>query len=298
MSYQTTKKITLLILIAALTLCFSSKLFAAEPDKAPKKAKAAPAAKAAPEKAAPKHDPKEVIAKVGDNVLTRQKVDWMQKDAPLEIVKKIAEWWIETELLYKDAITNDAMFKDEMDKYMFELQRKKSYVVKLVDHLQTKEFTISDEEAKEYYEKNKATDTKLQNIGQATFYHIECGTLEKAQEVLGKIKAGQQIKELAKTESIAKDAKQGGYIRKAEPDKLIGPLENRKGNFEIISVETLKATKIQSFEKARKKIDGVLLGEKRKQYFADYKENLKNNSGEKIYRSPILDEPAKDKEEK
>ena len=316
MFYQTTKKITLLVLIAALALCFSSKVFAAKPDKAREKEKAAPAAKEAPEAAAPKYDPKEVIAKVGDNVLTREKVNWMQQDAPPEIVKKIADWWIETELLYKAAVKSDDMFKDEMDKYMFELQYKKMYVVKLVEQLQAKDFDISDKEAKEYYEKNKATNTKLQTLGQATFYHIECDTLEKAQAVLEKLKAGGDIKELAKTESIAKDAKQGGYIRKigfgviqrrfspeiaeqvekAEPNKLIGPLENRTKKFEIISVESVKPTKILSFERARKKIDGILLGKKRTQYFEDYRENLKKDNAKKMYRSPILDEPAEDKE--
>jgi len=318
MSYRTTKKITLLVLIAVLTLCFSSKVFAAKPDKAPGKEKTAPVAKETPKKAAPKYDPKEVIAKVGDNVLTREKVNWMQKDAKPEIVKKIADWWIETELFYEDAVKSDDMFKDEMDRYMFELQYKKMYVIKLVDHLQVKKFDISDKEAKKYYKKNKATDSKLQTLGQATFYHIECGTSEKAQEVLKKLKAGQDIKELAKTESIAKDAKKGGYVRKmgfgviknrfspeivkqiekAKLNKFIGPLKNKKGRFEIISVESLRETKILSFEKARKKIDSLLLGQKRKQYFADYKENLKKVNAKKIYRSPILDEPAEDKEKK
>ncbi|MCK4885942.1 MAG: peptidyl-prolyl cis-trans isomerase [Planctomycetes bacterium] len=305
MSYRTTKKITLLVLIAVLTLCFSSKVFAAKPDKASEK-----------EKPTLKHNPKEVIAKVGDAVLTREKVNWMQKDAKPEIVKKIADWWIETELFYEDAVKSDDMFKDEMDRYMFELQYKKMYVIKLVDHLQVKDFDISDKEAKKYYKKNKATDSKLQTLGQATFYHIECDTSEKAQEVLKKLKAGGDIKELAKTESIAKDAKKGGYvikmgfgvikrrfspeivkqIEKAKLNKFIGPLKNKKGKFEIISVESLRETKILSFEKARKKINSTLMGQKRKQYFADYKENLKKVNAKKIYRSPILDEPAEDKE--
>ena len=213
MSYRTTKKITLLVLIAVLTLCFSSKVFAAKPDKASEK-----------EKPTLKHNPKEVIAKVGDAVLTREKVNWMQKDAKPEIVKKIADWWIETELFYEDAVKSDDMFKDEMDRYMFELQYKKMYVIKLVDHLQVKDFDISDKEAKKYYKKNKATDSKLQTLGQATFYHIECDTSEKAQEVLKKLKAGGDIKELAKTESIAKDAKKGGYVIKdcaGQPEAII-----------------------------------------------------------------------------
>ena len=318
MSYQTTKKMILLLLITALVLCLSGNVFAAKQDKATENL--APA-KEAPQKAKPKYDPKEVIAKVGDNVLTRQKIEWMQKDAPPEIVKKIADWWVETELLYKDAIKNEEMFKDDQDRYLFDLQKKKQFVVKLVDHLQVKDFKISDEEAKEYYEKNKATDSKLQSLGQATFSHIECDTIEKAQKVLEKLKADQDIKELAKKESTAKDAKSGGYIRKmgfgvikrrfspeiakqienAKPNQFVGPLKNKKKKFEVIFVESVKETKVLSFERVRKKIDSVLLGQKRKQYFEDYRKDLEKNSTEEIYRSPILskiDEETKSVEAK
>ena len=316
MSYKTAKKIVLLVLISVLMLCVGGKVFAAKPDEAAQKEKPAPVANeavpAAGEtvaKADPNYDPKEVIAKVGDEVLTREKINWMQENASPDIVKKIADWWIETELLYGDAVKSQEMFQDDMDKYLFELQRKKLYVVKFVEYLQMKEFVISDEEAKEYYEKNKATDINLQNVGQATFTHIESDTLEKAQGVLEKLKAGGDIKELAKTESIAKDAKQGGYmikigfgviqrrfgseiaaqIEKAELNKLIGPLKNKNEKYEIISVESLKKTEILPLEKARKKIDATLLGKKREQYFSDYRENLKKDNAEKIYRSPILD---------
>lgn len=314
MFHQATKKITLPLLIVALALCLSSKLLAAEADSTLGDGKATLTAKEASDPNAPKSDPNEVIAKVGDQVLTREKVNWIQKDAPADIVKKIADWWVETELLYQAAIKSDDMFKDEMDRYMFELQYKKMYVVKLVEHLQAKDFNISDEEAKEYYEKNKATDTNLQNLGQATFHHIECETIENAQEVLEKLKAGADIKELAKTQSVAKDAGEGGYIRKigfgviqrrfspeiasqiekAEPNALIGPLKNKSGKFEIISIESVKKTEILSFERTREKINNILLGKKRTQYFEDYRNNLKKDNAEKMYLSPILDEPTPD----
>lgn len=321
MSYKTAKKVALLVLVAALILCVSGKVFAAKPaDETAKKEKPAPVTKEALEKAVPaakemevkndpNYNPKEVIAKVGDAVLTREKINWMQENASPEIVKKIADWWIETELLYREALKSKDMFKDDQDKYMFDLQCKKTYVVKFVDYLQMKDFVISDEEAKDYYEKNKATDISLQSLGQATFSHIESETLEKAQEVLEKLKAGADIKELAKTESVAKDAKQGGYvikmgfgviqrrfgleiaaqIEKAELNKFIGPLKNKEEKYEIFSVESLKKTEILSFEKARSKINATLLGKKREQYFTDYRENLKKDNAGEIYRSPILD---------
>ena len=267
----------------------------------------------APEAVTPKSAPEttvkdvsgsEVIISLGDKKLTMQQVEWMQPGADKNTIAKVADWWLGNELLYAEAESRGITGQPKA-KFLAELMAKKSFVQQLASQVNDA-VKISDEKVLAYYEENKETDPRLKQSGYLSFSHIRTKTQEQAQAALERIKAGEDINELAKELSIHNDAKKGGVAKKymyktakrrfgeeffaamtaAKKDDLIGPVKAKGNTYEIARLEGKTEPKILPFEKAKGQIKAKLERTEKSRAFKSLLDTLKENAGDKIVKSP------------
>ena len=246
----------------------------------------------------------EVIISLGDKKLTMQQIEWMQPGADKNTIARIADWWLGNELLYAEA-ERRGITREPKAKFLAELMRKKSFVQQLTSQVRDA-VEISDEKVLAYYEENKETDPRLKQPGYLSFSHIRTKTQEQAQAALERIKAGEDINELAKELSIYSDAKKGGVAKKymyktvkrrfgdaffsamtaAKKNDLIGPVKTKDNAYEIARLEGKTEPKILPFEKVKDRIKARLERTEKSEAFKSLLDTLKEKAADKIVRSP------------
>ena len=215
----------------------------------------------------------EVIMTYGDKEITIQHMHWMAPGRSFMDINFFADDWLTGELILKEAKRLGLDITGELE-YKARMYKKKLYLDAFHNHF-NKSIEINEAEIRDYYDKNKDTDDALKTPVYLSFSHIESKTLEKAQEVLAQIKAGEDINALAKKVSLASDAKRGGHAGKhqaktvkrrigrefldallnAKEGDLIGPIKNSDGNYEVARHEGKRAAKLLEYDKVKTKID-------------------------------------------
>ncbi|MHC4397094.1 MAG: peptidyl-prolyl cis-trans isomerase [Planctomycetota bacterium] len=249
----------------------------------------------------------EVIISLGDKKLTRQEINWLSPSAGNpKTIAKAANWWLETELLSAEAekrgITNQTKTKFEID-----MKKKEIFARALISKVQ-ESIEVGDEEIRAYYDKNKDIDPTLQRLSRTSFSHITSKTLEEAEAVLERIKAGEHINELAEQLSIHRDAQGRGVVREypehmikqlfgdeffeaistAKKDELIGPVKGKDNAYEIARHEGITESRSLSFLMAKNKIRLRLRRTKSNEVITALINSLKNEATDKIVRSSLI----------
>ena len=253
----------------------------------------------------------EVIISLGDKKLTMQQVKWVLPGADNQRTAKFANWWLENELLYAEA-EKRGVTKEPKAKFIAELMKKKAFSQELV--LRVKDAVkISDEKVRDYYETNKDTDFRLKQPGYLNFSHIRTKTLEEAQTVLERIKAGEDINKLAKELSIYGDAEKGGAAKKyvyrtikrrfgnkffeaivaVEKGELIGPIKVGDNAYEVARQEGKIEPKPLPFEKVKEQIRVKLPRIESGKVFGSLVDSLKEEAANKIVKSPLITQTEK-----
>ncbi|MEN6385180.1 MAG: peptidyl-prolyl cis-trans isomerase, partial [Phycisphaerales bacterium] len=138
---------------------------------------------------------------------------------------------------------------------------------------------------KKYYEENKEKDPRLMEPAYLSFSHITVDTNEQAAAIRQRLEKGEEINELAKTLSVASDAKKGGKavkfreetvrqqygkpffdaLKSASEGEIVGPIQNSQGKYEIARHEGSRAPKVLDYEKVKDQIKASLEGQQKKE---------------------------------
>jgi len=238
------------------------------------------------------------LAKIGDSVITQADFEREMKGLP-EFVQKMFEGasgkesflneLIKRELLYKEALKKGL---DKDPEYAKKLEDFKK--ITLVGLLLQKEIEgkvkVSDQEVKDYYEKNKG---KFAPVTQIRASHILVKTEEEAKQIEEKLKKGEDFAQLAKKYSIdtatAKNGGDLGYFSKGQmvpefesaamslkPGQISEPVKTKVG-YQIIKVTDKKMGQPVDFDKVKNLISQNLMAEKQKEVFDSYVEGLKKS---------------------
>jgi hypothetical protein len=256
----------------------------------------------------------EVIISLGDKKLTMQHLRWLHPNAGGIQIAKFTKWWLESELLYAEAekrgITNEPKAK-----FFSEMMRRSVFGKELESRVKDA-VKITDKDVLAYYEKNKQTDRKLAKPGYLSFSHIRTNTLEEAQAVFKRIKAGENINELAKELSIFSDGRRGGVVgkrrymivekrfgtkfleelRAAKEGELIGPIEVEEDDgyeYEVARKKSEIKPVPKPFEEVKDRIQSQLQRTEKNKAYQSLLDSLKNKATGKIVKSPRLIEAEK-----
>ena len=252
-------------------------------------------------------DTSEVLISIGDKKLTSQKIGWMQPNPTKQQIADIANWWLENELLYEEAVKR-GLDKAPKTRFLAELMQKRAISQELSASVK-ESVKITDEKIKTYYDANKNTDPRLTEPGHVSFSHIRTKTIADANAVLVRIKSGEDINAIAKELSTYRDAKEGGTVKKytyervksrfgkqffneltaAKEGSIIGPVkvENEEA-YEIARFEGKTEPNVLTFEKAKDRIRPKLLQSEKTNAFNTLLDSLKKSAADKITKSSVL----------
>ncbi len=163
-------------------------------------------------------------------------------------------------------------------------------IKKLIDRMVNSKVSVSEEEIRDYFEKNKKEFHKGK---QMRALHIMVETEEEALRIQKKLKSkGADFSELARTHSLAPEAVNGGDLGYFEeghmPEELEGIFKLKVGEVSniiltpygshIFKVVDKKQDRQMGFEESRKKIHDKLIAERREKAFHDWLKKLKDKA--------------------
>jgi parvulin-like peptidyl-prolyl isomerase len=270
----------------------------------------------AEDKAAVQEEPQDinsvVLVSLGDRELTMGQVKWMVPDGDPKKIASFTKMWLEVELLYEQA-QRQGLTEDKKEAFRADMAMKSSFGTYIVNS-KFKDVEVTDEEVRDYYEKNKFEDLQLYMPAIFSISHIRVATLKEAENTLKFVKGGEDFNELAKKVSIAEDAQRGGKykgaakaveqrygkefldaLEKAQTGQVIGPVQV-EGGFEIARLEQYTEKAAQQFERVKTRIKTDLLRERRKAAFDNFINELKEKTKYKIEKSEKLLEMEKEAE--
>lgn len=254
--------------------------------------------------------PSEMIISLGDKKLTMQRINWISPGVDTDnqrMIAKVANWWLETELLYAEA-ERRGVASEPKAKFVADMMKKEVLAKELISSVRNAVEEVSDEEILVYYEKNKDIDPLLKRSARISFSHIKTRTLEEARAAMKRIKAGEDINELAEELSIHIDAKGRGVVREyshnmikqlfsdeffeaisaAEKGGLIGPVKTKDGSYEIVRHDGKTEARNLSFLMAKHKIKLKLRQVKRSEAIKFLIDALKEEDADKIVKSHLM----------
>lgn len=302
------KKMLIMSLSLLIFLLSSANIFSAEPNK--------PAEPNVPAKPAVPKDANYVVATYEGKNLTIKEVNYLAPGSDFDTIKNVADFWINSQLLYDEAVKK-ALDKDAKIQFMADIAFKKSIASAYIEQVQNA-IQVNDVDIKKYYDQNKDTDPRLKEPLYLSFSHITVDTNEQAMLVKSKLEKGEEINELAKTMSVASDAKKGGRAAKYKEDTvrmrfgdsfadallkasegdIIGPIKDKDGKFEIARHEGKRMPHVIEFDKVKEQIKSTLTNERKRKATEDTINSLRENAKGKYQLNGIFAEQQKTEKEK
>ncbi|MHB8881976.1 MAG: peptidylprolyl isomerase [Thermodesulfovibrionales bacterium] len=265
-----------------------------------------------------------VLAKVGTAVITDADLERDLKSLPdyaqqiFEDQKgreKFLDELIKKEILYQEALKKGLDKSADFTKKVEEFKK-----LTLVSELLEKEIMsrskVSDQEVREYYDKHKEDFATTSQIKAS---HILVKTEEEAVKIAGRLKKGEKFEDIARKESIDKGSgKNGGDLGYFSKGQMVPEFEKaaatlKKGEtsapvktnfgYHIIRVTDKKAGPVIEFERIKELISQRLSGEKQKEAFDKYVDELKKTYTVEIKKEALAktstgaEKPAEPKKE-
>lgn len=251
---------------------------------------------------------KQVLAKVGDRVITVSEFNDRIARLPVqyqELIKKEKDKFLDDfiiELLFCNEALNLGLDKNKDVKEVLKEAKRKILMAKFIEEEIEKKVTVKEEEARDYYEKNKDNFMMPETLRAS---HILLKTEEKAKEVLDKLGAGADFAKLAEEESIDITNKRGGdvgYFRKGQliPEfeeacfrletGQISQIVKTSFGYHIIKLTDRKPAQARSFEDIKDEIKAMLTSAKRKERFNQIIRKLKENTAIEINQEMLKNE--------
>ncbi|MHC4477652.1 MAG: peptidyl-prolyl cis-trans isomerase [Planctomycetota bacterium] len=256
----------------------------------------------------------EVIVSLGDNKLTMEHIEWKTPDPPDYHVARLANSWVETQLLFAEA-EKRGLSNDPRARFLADMMHKNAIVQVLREQVENS-VEGTDQQVRAYYEENKESDRSLQQPGNLSFSHVRSKTLEEAKKVFERIKAGEDINALAKELSTHADRAKDGRVEKAphamiergfghdfleelqeaKEGQVIGPIElERNRGFEVARKDGEIKPKPMPFEEVKDRIKSTVERLEKRKAFEALRDSLIEQAGDKIVKSQRLIEAEKSK---
>ncbi len=211
--------------------------------------------------------------------------------------KALLNEMIAGELMYKKAVA-DGLDKEEKYVKLVE-EAKKSILEQYAITKLLSQIKNTEEELKDYYERNKAMFVKGESVSAK---HILTKEIEEIEKVAKEIEEGLSFEDAAKKYSTCPSKERGGdlgsFIRgqmvkefedvafASDIDVISKPVKTQFG-YHLIKVTAKNEAQTQSFEEVRAQIDQTLLMEKQRTAYYENNEKLKEGHDIQIFESTL-----------
>jgi peptidyl-prolyl cis-trans isomerase C len=203
--------------------------------------------------------------------------------------QKFLDELVKKEILYQEALKRGLDKAPEFTKKVEDFKR-----LTLASEVLEKEIVsknkVSDQDARDYYSKHKE---EFATTSQIKASHILVRTEDEARKILARLKKGEKFEDIARKESLDKGSAQNGgdlgYFSRGQMipafekaaaalkvGELSAPVRTDYG-YHIIKVSDKKSGPTVEFDRIKDMIVQRLSGERQKEAFDKYMEDLKKN---------------------
>lgn len=145
--------------------------------------------------------------------------------------KMLVQELVNQELFYFDALDSKL---DETDLFKAEMEKAKANILKQLNiHNTLKDVNVTDDEMKDFYEKNKARFQKGESVSAK---HILVKEEDKIKEIAEELKGDLTFEEAAKKYSTCPSKERGGDLGTFEKGKMVPEFEEAAFNLEVDEV--------------------------------------------------------------
>lgn len=250
----------------------------------------------------------EIVAKVGEEEITKDELYnlMLEQSGPQALDALIVEKLVELEVEKKEIEVSDEEIEEELNKTKEEiggeeefnqaLQQSGLTIEKLKENIATNlkinkliepYISISDDEVEEYFEQNKNLLVQEEEVNAS---HILVETEEKADEIKGKLDAGEDFAELAKEHSTDGSKDNGGELGFFGKGAMVPEFEEvafslgvgeisepvkSEFGYHIIKVNEKKEAEEANFEELEDEIKSMIKDEKSQEAYAKWYEETR-----------------------
>ncbi len=256
-------------------------------------------------KAAIKNLKKQELDKlIAEKILLKKAVELNLKPTDIDISKKVEEEANKFKTKYSGLGQYENILKQNgINETEFKEVIKNSVIVKAVEEDILKNVTITDEEAKSYYDKNK--ENIFTKGAGANVAHILVTDEQKAKELKAKLDAGADFGTLAKENSIDNGSKNNGGslgfvqynteelvrefvdgFKNLKEGQVSEPVKSQFG-YHLIKVTGIKSGEVIPFDEAKEQLKNFLLEQKKDAVYDSKIKEWKTALGVKTYEDKL-----------
>ena len=250
-------------------------------------------------------DDSEVVVAFRNSKLTMNQINLMHLDPTDFQIANLARSWLLNEILLAEAVKR-GIPETPKGKFVSEMMRRGGYI-QVLKGVVEESAQVTDQEMRDYYEQKGQIDPR--NSGRLEFAHFKANTLEEAQKIIERLKAGESFEEIANDqyEDIvvkrtylgikSKYAALYAELSKADSGQIVGPVKTASGNYEVAKVLNNEKPVLLSFDEVKDKIAKTLKRRKATQAFNDLLKTLQEQATSDVKKSPRLEEIEKQVEQ-
>jgi peptidyl-prolyl cis-trans isomerase C len=242
-------------------------------------------------------DPLEIVARVGDQYLTRETMDSLvPPETPSEnrdlVIKNLVEKWIDRQVMAQTA-RKEGIELAANDTWQIESVELEMYAKELLKSKIPENFNITDKEIEDYYDSNKSNFARRND--EVHIVHLFLEKLDRA--ITTEIKQSNSLMDVMQKNfldrQISRVVEPNGDLGYVEVDLLrselrngirgtktgiiYGPIKTDEGYHFIQVLDRKPANSIRRLELVRAEIYDLLRIEKRQQMVRSYKEKIKKD---------------------
>lgn len=210
----------------------------------------------------------------------------MQIQSQPDGMERVVYELVNQNLMYLDAVENklgdEEAFKEDLEK------AKKNLLIQYSVNKFLKGITVTDEEAKEYFEANKEQFKKPESVKAS---HILVEDEEEAEEILEKIKSGMSFEDAAKEYSTCPSKDRGGDLGQFARGSMVPEFEEvafasdlglvdkpvkTEFGYHLIKVVEKNEADSPSFDEVKDQVKQNVLHSKQQQAYMEKTEKLKD----------------------
>lgn len=243
-----------------------------------------------------KKGPDTVLATIGTEKITVKDFDaelaklppqYKQMANDPEIRKEFLNTLVTRNLLYQEGMQQKMLQQPEVQEKIADFTKKVVVAALLDKEVNDKVKNISDQELQQYYDEHKS---EFQQPKQVRARHILLKDQKTAEQVLAKLKKGEDFAQLAKEDSTCPSKARGGELGFFTRQQMvkefsdaafalkpgeISPVVKTQFGYHIIQVEEVKEGRQQSFDEVKDRLREKITAEKKNKFFNDYVAALK-----------------------